>query len=285
MIGATRRWGPLIAALVLATPAHADEPVDVCIDASARGQALRDEGRLLEARRAFLSCAEATCPGLIRKDCTAWHAEVDGLVPSIVARAQDDAGHDLKDATFAVDGELVTIDGSPHEIDPGPHTLTWTHEGHTIQESIVARAGEKSRLVDVTFDIVAPPIEQPHAPPPAPPRQAQPPPGFEVPIASWVLGGIGVVGGVVFAGFAGDAVRRRDELRDTCAPRCAQDDVDAIERELIVANVAGGVGIAAVTAAVVIAIVHNVGDDTSAHYAPTIHVGADAALISWHARF
>lgn len=252
--------------------------VDACIEASERGQALRDEGRLIDARRAFLSCAEATCPGLIRKDCTTWHAEVDALVPSIVARAEDDEGRDLE-ATFTVDGVAVEMDGTPHELDPGSHTLSWTHDGRTIEESIVARAGEKSRLVDVTFEKIPSAVDSPlpPKPTPAPPKGEPLASGVEIPIASWVLGGVGVAGGVLFAVFASQAVDTHDELQDSCAPTCTDDDVDPVRRDLIVANISGGLGIAAITAAVVVAIVHNVTDETTARNLPVISVGAQGA--------
>jgi len=250
-------------------PASADEHVDACIDAADRAQALRDQGHLLEARRGFLTCAAGSCPSPIRKDCGRWHEEVSALVPSIVPRARDASGKDLTDATVDVDGAPVPIDGRPFELDPGRHELAWKRGTEVLTETIVVRAAEKNRPVDASFDVPQPIVER------VPPSDGvQPPPvrdgavssatttdGVEVPVSSWILGGVGVIGGVLFAVFAADAVSQRDHLRETCAPGCPQSDVDAIERTLIVANLAGGVALATFGAGLTIAILSNLESD------------------------
>src|SRR5512142_618073 len=82
-----------IAAAHCPTSARADE-TDTCIDASVKGQELRDAGKLLDARAKFLLCSREPCPGLLQRDCAAWLANLDARLPSVVISAQDPDGHD-----------------------------------------------------------------------------------------------------------------------------------------------------------------------------------------------
>ena len=43
---------------------------DACIDANAKAQELRRDGKLSEARTALNTCSNRACPGMVRDDCT-----------------------------------------------------------------------------------------------------------------------------------------------------------------------------------------------------------------------
>jgi len=65
----------------------------------------------------------------------------------------------------------------------------------------------------------------------------------------WLLGGVGVAGLGVFAGFGAKSLGDESALRTTCAPRCAAGDVDAIRHEHTAADVGLGVGVASLAVA------------------------------------
>src|SRR5262245_7561005 len=103
-----RRWtAPFLAALVLASAvARAGKPdpeVDKCVSSAEAAERLRDRAKLLDARKELLQCTREICPGVVRKDCAAWLADVDRSIPTIVVRLRDRAGNDVQ-ARVWIDG-------------------------------------------------------------------------------------------------------------------------------------------------------------------------------------
>ncbi|HEY1954571.1 MAG TPA: hypothetical protein VGH28_03150 [Polyangiaceae bacterium] len=132
-----------------------------CVAASDAGQKLRDEGRLVESRAQFVTCAHEDCPGPVRGDCVRWMQDVERRVPTIVIAATS-AGRDTSDVRVSIDGTLVKshLDGGAIPLDPGEHRLRYEHAGDPpSQETIVLREGEKDRALRVRFGslVVAPP--------------------------------------------------------------------------------------------------------------------------------
>src|SRR5580700_6433528 len=84
----------------------ADPTKQECVAANDAAQDLRQSGKLRQAREKLAVCAAASCPGIVRDDCTQRLAEVDSAMPHIVFSARDPAGNDLVDVK-------VTIDGAP----------------------------------------------------------------------------------------------------------------------------------------------------------------------------
>src|SRR5690606_32077135 len=75
---------------------HASADVDTCVESHSRGQVLRDEGRLLQSREAFVECAaDATCPAPIREECEQFLAAVQRLTPTMVFAGRDHLGRDV----------------------------------------------------------------------------------------------------------------------------------------------------------------------------------------------
>jgi hypothetical protein len=224
--------------------AHADE-MATCVKASEVGQSLRDEGKYLRAREKFLVCSRDVCPSVVRRDCAGWLTEVDGSLPSVVISATD-SGHDVSDVKVTIDGTAVAgkLEGKPIPLDPGAHALRYEHAGQPpVDDQIVVRAGEKNRLLKVSFGSVAPlaPAMKPGTPAPPPVQQARP----ASPIA-YVLGGVGVVGLVGWAYFGVSGKADVDSMRSSCEPNCSSSAVSHAKTKLALADVGMAVGIAGV---------------------------------------
>jgi len=267
-------WGSLAAAgePPVAGATDPDVAVDRCIDAAHEGQKLRDDGKLLAARDKFMVCAGEVCPSAVVQDCMRWHRQLVDKLPTIVPRPLDGNGKDLLGAKLRVDGRVVDVDGRGIELDPGKHRLTWTYQGLVKEETIVLREGEKDRRVDVVFGKPAGAVPKPVLPATPAPAVDD---GVAVPVASWVLGGVGLVGGGLFAGFAASAKSEVDDMRASCAGHCPADRVDAAKRDLIIANVSLGLGLASLAAGLGVAITVNVAKKDGAARTPA----AETAIV------
>jgi hypothetical protein len=198
-----------IAATLLAPrPAGAQDKA-ACLDAASKGQSLRDQGKLVEARDEFRVCASQGCPQMVVQDCGGWLADAEKNVPTVVVTAKDAAGNDVVDVTVTLDGQplLSKLTGEAIAIDPGPHTFRFsqTATGLKVDKQVLVKQGDKNQEVGAVFG--------PSAPPPggsggAPPPRPSPPPHPPATSSSsawtttgWVLGGLGVLGmgvGAVF---------------------------------------------------------------------------------------
>jgi hypothetical protein len=146
-------------ALVLVTtvgaPAFADDlSKEACIDAHSRGQDAREQGKISLARKLFLSCAQSTCPALVQGDCARFADDLTRMQPTLSFVSRDGNGADLPDTTIYIDGVLTVTrldDGKAHDVDPGPHTIKFIHDGKDQVQTIVVGAGEKGRSVSATF--------------------------------------------------------------------------------------------------------------------------------------
>jgi hypothetical protein len=244
----------------ITTNAAADEK-QACLAASEQAQRLRSAGKLSEARDQLGICGRVECPKLVQQDCTQWMSEVLASMPSIVLGAKDGNGRDIIDVRLSVDGKVATekFDGKPIVLDPGVHTFVFeTNGAPAIKDQYVVKPGEKNRLISVTFksDEGPTPVEG-GGPITQPPDEAKP----SLPIAAFVVGGLGVVaGGIALAmdlSTSGDA---RDLRSSGCAPRCAQSDVDDLQARYTVAGVTAGIGAALLVTGVVLFVLHQRGE-------------------------
>jgi hypothetical protein len=137
--------------------ARADEPTltpTACIAASLKGQQLRAAGHWIEARESLSACVDRACPPLIRHDCSTWVEELTASAPTVVLGAQDASGHDLAAIRVTIDGVDVTAQasGQATPVDPGSHVVRYVRpDGTRVEESFVARAGEKDRTLVLKF--------------------------------------------------------------------------------------------------------------------------------------
>jgi hypothetical protein len=236
------RWAlALGAAGALASPvARAADAVEACIRASNTGQEQRKAGRLSDAAQQFASCSRASCPAVVRRDCARWAEEVDLMTPTVVFAATDAQGGDRSDLRVFVDGGKVLdrLDGRPMPLDPGAHTIRYEAPGGIVStREVDVRVGEKNRIVSMRLETPAPPRREvvvPAAPPSRP-----------VPVLTWALGGVALVGLGVAGYFDFSAIGDVNSLRGSCNGRCEPSQVDTVDRKYAIAGVALGTSVIA----------------------------------------
>lgn len=230
-------------ALVLAAteaPAAEAQSTDKtsCADAYKSAQVQRKNGTLKRARESLLVCVSDRCPSMLQPDCTRWLTEVEAALPSLAFAAKGADGRDLSAVKVTVDGQVLTevLDGKSIPIDPGNHTLRFETLGEApIDQSIVVREGEKSRVVSVSW------AKAPE--PDAAAGAAGAPVHTKPPVAAWVFGGIGVASLATFGVLALHGTMRRSDLKSSCYGHCTDDDVSSVKTELAIGDAALGVGI------------------------------------------
>ena len=251
-----------LVAVVAATSSTSAIAADVdCPTASEQGQKLRDQGKILRAREMFLICARATCPSVVRKDCAKWLPEVEESMPTVVFAAEDGRGADVATVTVSVDDAQVSglLDGKPVSLDPGQHVIKAVATGAaatsgasgatSVTQNIIVRAGEKNRLVKIAFP---PPAGDAKTPDRTPDKSTPAAQKGGIPVATYVLGGVGVLALGSFAFFGITGKNDLSNLKSsTCAPYCAGSDLDSVKTKLIVADVSVAVGILAIGGATV----------------------------------
>ncbi len=231
----------LLVLLLLTRAANADDAQDACMSQADRGQSLRDEGKLIEARDLFLSCARDPCASVIAKQCATWLQGIDAQMPTVAFRAKGGDGKDIVTVRVLVDGQarIESLDGHPVAINPGVHTFVYQHDRDPdVRDTVVVRAGEKNRPIDIQFATAAK-VEAP------PPRPEPKPRSFRFPLGAGIALGVGAAGFVTMGVLAGVASDDANHLRGTCAPQCDPSKVDDVHTKVIAANIALGAGIAA----------------------------------------
>lgn len=246
--------------LLLATTveARADQKQE-CSAAYDATQALRDEGKLLDARKRALACADMRCPAFVREDCSRWLIEIDAFVPTLVFKVEDESGADIPTARVKVDGLVLSdwLGGRAVPVDPGEHLVRLEVAGMgASQQTIVVRQGEKNRKIAASFKrqsaVSAPPPPSPvnpapktrPSPPPAPVvlatvvapvappgsgmSEPTPPVKEQIPTWAWISGGAGVAFLALGVGYGISAASAGDKANalcggdaDHCPPRNA----------------------------------------------------------------
>jgi hypothetical protein len=191
------------AAVLVAAPASADDKA-ACLEAASKGQALRDQTRLVEAREQFRRCAAQQCPPMVVQDCGGWLADVEKSLPTVVITAKDGAGRDLFDVQVSVDGQPLpaSLTGAAVPMNPGLHTFHFeARDGTRLDRQVLVKQGDKNQelAVVVAAPAAAAPAAATAAPTaPAPPAGTASPPhaGSAGPwrTIGWVLAGLGVAG-------------------------------------------------------------------------------------------
>jgi hypothetical protein len=227
--------------------ANADVSKAECIDANAKAQDARREGRFSDARLLLLQCAVTACPDLVRDDCTRRFDELEKAQPTIVFDTKDASGRDVIAVKVTVDGKPLAerVVGLPLAVDPGEHTFTFTESGlPPVTQTFAIKEGVKNRHEVIVLGGSAPTTPQAAPVPPsapalsaAPPPPAAmesgpptpPPPSTEKPAVSgipwrtvgWVLGGVGLAGigvGTVFGLEALSTKSQHCDANGTCTP-------------------------------------------------------------------
>ena len=236
--------------------AHAgDDDEQRCVDRHADAQRARRDGRPLAARRFLEECAASACPRMIADDCTRWAQEIEALIPSVAIVAVGPDGRDVRRVRVVVDGEVLLeeLDGKATPVDAGERRFRFEMDGAPpVERSLLIREGERARRVEVRFSAAAPaatPLPVVRKAPAVAAGGGSPGPW------PFVVGGVGLVALGIGVGFGVHALATKADLDDrSCAPGCPQDDVDAGERAVIVADVAGAIGLVSLGVAVVLLV-------------------------------
>lgn len=147
----------------------------------------------------------------------------------------------------------LTVDGTPRPecasgcfVNPGRHVVTAVTPRAMAEEQLTLAEGERQAL-ELVFSPLGAPISLATSSARESPRAA---PLDPIPTATWISGGVAAAGLTAGAVLGLSAVAQRDELRETCAPHCATAEVDRLRRQVVIANVALGVGLGAAAVAV-----------------------------------
>ena len=227
-------WTASVAATLAlsTTPALADVTKAQCIDANGKGQELRRDGKLSGAREQFRQCADASCPAMVRDDCTKRLDDLESAQPTIIFEAKDGAGNYLSAVKITVDGLPLAerLAGTPLSVDPGEHTFTFETAGQTaVTKKLMIQQAQKDRQETVTFGAattvttVPSPSSGPQTTAAALPSSAPTQPVTEEghglgtqKILAIVAGGIGVVGLGLGTAFGAMALSKKSDAQGAC---------------------------------------------------------------------
>jgi hypothetical protein len=209
--------------------------VEACLNNHAQGQEFRLDGKLIEARDAFLLCSATRCPAQVQRDCVNYLEQVQVELPSVVLRVLAD-GASRADVSVSIDGRVVLdkLNGKALELNPGGHELRVTLDGyHPYQQSLIVSEGERFRVVEVVFSTPK------QAPVEAPRKLERHRP---IPWSTYLLGGLGIVAVSSGVGWGLSTWALRDELQAGCAPICSRASVSILKQRALFADVSWGIG-------------------------------------------
>jgi hypothetical protein len=240
--------------------ATAESVATACVHAYEQAQEERHSGKLLDARVQLASCARDVCPAFIRKDCAAWHGDLQSEIPTVVFTARS-GQRDLTDVRVSLGARVLSsrIDGQAIELDPGEYEFQFAAPGMkpATQHVLISR-GERNRLQRVELAPIATEREA-----------VEPLPGAR---RSWlvpgVLAGVAVVGLTSFGVFAASGHAAESRLETTCSPRCSKDQVSAVRTKYTVADVSLAVGVASLGLATYFALSSNDSRESARHPSP-----------------
>ncbi len=257
------RFGTALAVFVLSQAgnlqkARAEDSGRECAADAYNGQALRDEGKLTEARAKFLQCANPRCPAFVATDCTRWLFEIDARLPTIALGARDPEGRDLQNVRVLIDRILAAelLDGRAIPVNPGRHTIRFEADGFApVEQTLVLLEGQKGRTLSVVLGASPGSVQLGGDASTRPTTRA--PSSFPL-WPALVAGGVGAVGMGAFAALGLSGQSERDHLAETCAPSltCDPSDISAARTKLLVADISLGVSVVSFGAAAYFLVRH-----------------------------
>jgi hypothetical protein len=258
------------------------KPAAACVSSYKRGIKLQDAGKLIDARKAMVMCAQQTrCAAAVRKECKLRYTQLRDEIPSVIPSVTDEKGAPVTDVEVTMDGTLLTaeIDGRAVEINPGVHEFSFaSSKGLIAKQKLEISPRQRNRPITISLSpksAKSPPVAA--APAPTPPAPAAPPepsqaaleasaapsqaaPSDEPPIiksrqtereeksgrgvAPYLIGGLGLVG-VGGYGLLTYWGRKDNEALDECAPNCPTTDIDHIRKMYLAADISLGIGVVA----------------------------------------
>src|SRR5450432_873016 len=239
-------FGLSFAVLLPASRAMAD--AQQCISENELATRQRAAGKLGEAKQHYLACAAAECPAVVRDECQTLAQKVETSLSTVVFEVVDAKGSDVTGARVFVDDAKAAepLDGHALVLDPGTHRINVeAPTGAVIQQTVVAREGEKNRRVRLQLPAAAKRPETDALPVVPVQAAASSSPSPLV----WVLSGVAVVGLGSFGYFGLSGKHQENDLKSTCAPLCKDSDVDDMYRSYMIADVSLGVALVSASVA------------------------------------
>lgn len=251
-----RRLARVVGAMLLfASPALADGEKQACIGAHASGQALRNQGLLLDAAGAFTACLKPTCPRILQSECAVWLSELEAATPTVVFDAVDGKGNVITKVAVLIDGKRMVsrLDGRPVPVDPGEHELVFEAEtGGRVEQRMLVLEGQKNRMVRAVFgssdgDVANSTRTTETTASPRPVAEGGPSAGWPV----YALGAASVLGLAGFATF-GLLGRAQESELEACRGQCSDRAYDVMRDRYLVADVSISIAVVSLSAAAVV---------------------------------
>jgi len=188
----------------------------------------------LAARDDLETCANASCPTIVREECATQLGRLIPRIPRVVFAARDREGHDLTDVQVHANGALLLsqLGAEGVSMNPGRYRFELVGPGGTkAEQDVLLREGEVKRRVDVVF---SPSAVRADGPRQAPAQRTiwTPPVTVSAVVAATGLAFFG------FFAITGKSI-------ESCSPDCTQREVDRLRRDYLVADVSLGVALVA----------------------------------------
>ena len=274
----------LAASPALAQIAHLRDE-EACLTTLKDAKAREQEGALQASRVLLRQCAQNPCSAFVRQQCAHRNTKLELDTPTVVLLVTDAAGGSRTDVQVKVDGEPFAsqLDGRAIPIDPGMHDFSFIADGRVFAtQKILIVQGQRNRFITanigkagrgaVAADESAGPTEEQAAKLPAtrprtrvaaaPEKKAEPDESTTAESTPSEEGGAPthrrilplVLTGVGVAALGTGAMltlwgRKDNNNLSECSPNCAGATLSHIKRIYQGADIAIGVGVAALAAA------------------------------------
>jgi hypothetical protein len=216
---------------VTARLAIAQEPSkQECVDRHLAAQSQRLDGELVASLASLRTCASASCPEIVQRDCVAWLEELASEVPTVVFEAHDGAGP-LRNVRVTQDGRALAevMDGRAVTLDPGAYQFLFeAADGRQRSVPVLIRQGDHDRTVSADF---TPPPERDSA------WLLRVPPGARA------LGGVALFATATGAVLGVSALAQQSSALESCAPDCDDRVGRSVTTRAAIADAAAGVAI------------------------------------------
>jgi hypothetical protein len=219
----------------------------------------------------------------VASECRELLEALESAMPTAAFRVLDAKGRERDDASIHFeDGRRLASSAPSEEIDPGAHEVRVRLPGGAETSArFVIREGDRDRRIDIAFAPEARPAALPAASPPLVAPADEPPSSFEMPTASWVVGGIGLgaLSGFVVAAALGEYEYQQEKL--TCTGKDCDAAISSIQTKFVVADVLLGVGATGLATAGIVALAAGLGPRTPGETAVTLSPTQHGAWGVW----
>lgn len=259
----TQRMAPGVALVLGVTAFQAraagslEHAAAACESWHRRALELRAANRYLAARDALAYCSLDVCSAGQRATCEHASRVLEEETPQLLVRVHDVEGEELERARVFVDGQFAPA-GRAFEVDPGSHIV------RAEEDALVGRL-KRVRMEPGERRVLPIELQKPRKV--ADERmmllgdrlQSLRDERWPMPEAAWTMAGIGVASlasAIVLDALAAEGM---EGMRD-CAPDCEEAMVEAVEREIQMARIAGGLSIVSLATAAWLALAESPAD-------------------------